>query len=185
MEGAEILSYDLPDERIAKHPLDERDASKQLIYRKGQIIDQHFYELPDQLNSGAHLFFNDTKVIPARLHFHKSTGALIECFLLEPVEPSNIVSQAMEETGQVTWKCMIGNLKKWKNDIDLVTELKVPNGQINLTAHLAHRESQWVTFEWDSDHSFAEIVELAGKVPLPPYLNREVKFEDAERYQTV
>lgn len=185
MEGAEILNYELPDHKIAKHPLTKRDTSKQLIYKEGKISDHRFHELPDHLPSGSRLFFNDTKVIPARLHFFKTTGALIECFLLEPIAPSNIVSQAMEETGKVTWKCMVGNFKKWKNDITLESTLEVSNSKIILKAFIEDRDSQLISFEWNTEHSFAEIVELAGQVPLPPYLNREVEFEDAERYQTV
>lgn len=185
MEGADILHYDLPEDRIAKHPLTKRDASKQLIYKKGVIKDRIFRELPDQLPTGSRLFFNDTKVIPARLHFYKSTGALIECFLLEPVSPSHIVSQAMEETGEVTWKCMVGNYKKWKDDQIIEAQLHDKGNAIKLKAFIANRSTQAISFTWNSHHSFAEIVSMAGQVPLPPYLNREVEFEDIERYQTV
>lgn len=185
MDGAEILHYELPEEKIAKHPLEKRDRSKQLIYKNGQVADHHFTELANHLDQGARLFFNDTKVIPARLHFHKTTGALIECFLLEPVSPSNIVSQAMEETGAVTWKCMVGNFKKWKEETALEVALKTETGEIRLRARVKDRLQKLISFDWNTNHSFAEIVALAGQVPLPPYLNRAVEFEDTERYQTV
>ena len=170
MEGADILQYDLPEERIAKYPLDEREASKQLIYRKGVITDKIFRELPDQLPAGARLFFNDTKVIPARLHFYKSTGALIECFLLEPISPSSIVSQAMEETGMVTWKCMVGNYKKWKDDQIIEIKLKDKGNAITLKAHIANRTTQSISFIWDSQHSFAEVISLVARYPYHPTL---------------
>lgn len=185
MKKAEILHYHLPEEKIAKHPLTQRDSSKQLIYRQGQITDGIFSDLPNQLPEGAQLFFNDTKVIPARLHFHKTTGALIECFLLEPLQPSNIVSQAMEETEDVRWKCMVGNLKKWKDDQILETKLHYDGQQILLKAQIISRTKQEIKFSWSSNHSFAEIVSVAGQVPLPPYLNRQAEFDDTERYQTV
>jgi len=186
METPEILSYELPEERIAKYPLSKRDESKLLHYRSGQVEDYHFHELPNLLDADATLFFNDTKVIPARLFFTKDTGALIEVFLLEPISPSPVVSQAMEATGKVVWQCMVGNYKKWKNEQALSLQLDQENESVLLQARIVDREKVAIAFEWNqSDLSFAELVERAGKVPLPPYLNRESESEDKERYQTV
>ena len=178
---AEIIHYDLPDERIAKYPLAKRDQSKLLYYQNGELIDRTFSELPTLIDSTYSLFFNNTKVIPARLFFNKTTGALIELFLLEPVSPSPVVSQAMESTDAVIWQCMVGNYKKWKNDTSLILDLD----GVALQASIHNRAEMLIQFEWNSDHSFAEIVEMAGKVPLPPYLNREAEDADQERYQTV
>lgn len=186
MEAPKILSYLLPEERIAKYPLAKRDESKLLHYQSGSLSDHRFHELPDLLDANCTLFFNDTKVIPARLFFTKETGALIEVFLLEPISPSPVVSQAMEATEKVVWQCMVGNYKKWKNDQTLLLQLQKGNEQVEVKARIVDREKVAISFEWNrSDLSFAELVELAGKVPLPPYLNRESESEDKERYQTV
>ena len=186
MKKAEILNYELPEERIAKHPLAKRDQSKLLHYDQGKVSDHQFFDLPKLIKNEATLFFNDTKVIPARLFFTKDTGALIEVFLLEPVAPSPIVSQAMEANGPVIWQCMVGNFKKWKNEQLLNLTLKKGVDQIVLTAKIIDREKVEIAFDWaDQTLSFAEIVELAGKVPLPPYLNRASEEGDKERYQTV
>lgn len=182
MPKAEILTYDLPDNRIAKYPLDQRDHSQLLYYDGRHISDHRFFELPDLLDEECTLFFNDTKVIPARLFFTKETGSLIEVFLLEPISPSPIVSQAMEAKDKVVWQCMVGNYKKWKDDQVLQLQL----GGTIIRARIVDRARVEILFEWDNaELSFAELVELAGKVPLPPYLNRESEDADKERYQTV
>lgn len=185
-DNLSLLVYDLPDERIAKHPLAQRDSSKLLIYKNGEIIDQSFGQIGAHLPEKTTLFFNNTKVIPARLFFHKDTGALIEIFLLKPLEPSEVISQVMEATDSVTWECMVGNFKKWKDGQELTLILNDEANEIKLTASIADRSSTQIQFDWDNaNYSFAEIVELAGKVPLPPYLNREAIDADKERYQTV
>lgn len=185
-DNLSLLVYDLPDERIAKHPLAQRDSSKLLIYKNGEIIDQSFGQIGAHLPEKTTLFFNNTKVIPARLFFHKDTGALIEIFLLKPLEPSEVISQVMEATDSVTWECMVGNFKKWKDRQELTLILNDEANEIKLTASIADRSSTQIQFDWDNaNYSFAEIVELAGKVPLPPYLNREAIDADKERYQTV
>lgn len=181
-----VINYHLPDEKIAKHPLTNRDDSKLLLYQKGQIVDKVFGEAPQFLEQKTTLFFNNTKVIPARLHFQKDTGAQIEIFLLKPVAPTTVISTVMEATGTVAWECMIGNLKRWKEDAPLKRTLTSDQDEIIVTATLTNREERIVCFEWNNDsYSFAEVVELAGKVPLPPYLNREAEPEDKPRYQTV
>ena len=187
-----LTSYDypLPDDRIAKHPLAQRDQAKLLVYRQGVIHDQLFSDLPGWLPERTCLCFNNTKVIPARLHFRKATteqglGALIEVLLLHPIAPSTIMSQAMGATQQATWECMIGNLRKWKAEQDLHQELTVAGQKVTLQARLLDSAKKHVQFRWDADVSFAEVVEAAGKVPLPPYLHRESTEEDRQRYQTV
>jgi len=184
---AEDFIYTLPEERIAQFPLAERDSSKLLIYQAGEIRHSIFREISQHLPSGATLFFNNTKVIPARLYFQKGqTGALIEVFLLHPVRPHHEVSQAMQVTRACTWACAVGNLKRFKDDTVLERELTTDQGHpIHLRATLADRATQWVQFEWDSDLSFAELLTYAGEVPLPPYLHRQANENDKVAYQTV
>lgn len=180
------INYHLDDSKIAKYPLAERDQSKLLAYDGGIIDDFRFKQLPEILPAGSSLFFNNTKVIPARLFFEKETGAQIEIFLLSPVSPTHIISIMMEATGTVVWECMVGNFKKWKDDTTLKRVLKHTEGQVEINAKIVDRESKKIEFTWSDDSlSFAEIVELCGKVPLPPYLNREDEPEDKDRYQTV
>lgn len=180
------INYELPDHRIAKYPLEERDQSNILVYDQGKIEDKIFHQLPDTLGGSYNLFFNNTKVIPARLNFQKETGAQIEIFLLNPVAPSPIISLMMEEKGPVIWECMVGNFRKWKDEQILTRSFKTSEGTVEITAKIIHREEKRIEFEWsDSSISFAEIVEMCGSVPLPPYLNREAETEDKERYQTV
>ncbi len=177
-------TYALPEERIAEFPLPQRDESRLLVYRRGNISHRTFRDLPDQLPANATLFFNNTKVLPARLIFHKETGARIELFLLEPVLPTSDVASAMQTTGEAVWKCMIGNLKKWKSET-LALELNTDNGQVALSAMLEDRAGGLVRFAWNARDSFSEIVHAAGKLPLPPYIKRDPEAADYERYQTV
>ncbi|MBR4741258.1 MAG: S-adenosylmethionine:tRNA ribosyltransferase-isomerase [Bacteroidales bacterium] len=180
--------YGLDDSRIAKYPLPERDASKLLHYKDGKVGETIFCQLPDLLPEGALMVFNDTKVVPARLHFQRETGAIIEVFCLEPVQPVEY-NTAFAATQQCSWKCVIGNAKKWKND-----RLKLYNPQddaaisaIGLEAVLESREGQTgtVRFEWKDASAFSRVLEMAGTVPIPPYLNRESEAIDTERYQTL
>lgn len=180
------INYSLPEDRIAKYPLARRDESKLLIYNSGEITDSRFKNLPDILSEDTTIFFNNTKVIPARLFFQKDTGAQIEIFLLNPVSPTHIISLMMENSGPVVWECMVGNFKKWKDDSTLKRTLEHEGMAIELKARIVDRERKHIEFEWsDSTLSFAEVVEMSGKVPLPPYLNRTDEPEDKERYQTV
>lgn len=172
--------YELPDEKIAKHPLENRSDSKLLNYNKGNINHHVFKELPEILEPGSHLVFNDTKVIPARLIFYKETGARIEIFLLEPVKPSHLHMEVMSATKSSTWHCMIGNAKKWKVGTSLKMQLA---DEIHVEA--TRLENDEVRIDWEANLTFSEIVTLIGNIPLPPYLNREVEEEDKPRYQTV
>ena len=175
------FTYELPAGRIALYPLDQRDQSKLLVYQKGSIAHKQFSSLADFLPHNATLFFNDTKVIPARLHFTKDTGATIEVFLLHPVSPSTLVVEAMQAQEKSVWKCTIGNLKRWAEGTSLQKEL----GSLAVTASLVNREEGLVEFLWTPGVSFAEIISRSGETPLPPYLKRKPDVSDRDRYQTV
>ena len=179
-------NYPLPDERIAKFPLPTRDQSKLLIYRRGEVSEDVFTSLPGYLPQGSLMIFNNTKVIQARLHFRKETGALIEVFCLEPIQPNDYVLN-FQQTAHAAWLCMIGNLKKWK-DGQLKREMTVKGFPITLTATRGECKgtSHWVDFAWDNPEvTFADILEVFGELPIPPYLNRDTEESDKETYQTV
>lgn len=179
-------NYPLPDERIAKFPLPVRDQSKLLVYRHGEVSETSFTSLPDYLEAGELMIFNNTKVIQARLHFRKETGALIEIFCLEPIQPNDYVLN-FQQTSHAAWLCMIGNLKKWKEG-SLHKEMNVKGHTITLTATRGECRgtSHWVDFTWDNPEiTFADILEVFGELPIPPYLNRETQESDKETYQTV
>ncbi|MBP5798513.1 MAG: S-adenosylmethionine:tRNA ribosyltransferase-isomerase [Prevotella sp.] len=178
-------NYPLPDERIAKFPMAQRDHSKLLIYQKGEVGEDVFYNLPNYLPEGALMVFNNTKVIQARMHFRKDTGALIEVFLLEPAEPTDY-EQMFQISGHCAWYCLVGNLKKWKEG-SLTREFTVDGIQITLKATRGeiHGTSHRVDFEWTGGISFAEVIDAMGELPIPPYLNRETQESDKTTYQTV
>jgi len=179
-------NYPLPDERIAKFPIAQRDHSKLLIYKQGEVGDDVFYHLPNYLPSGALMVFNNTKVIQARMHFRKSTGALIEVFLLEPAEPTDY-ELMFQTTARCSWYCLVGNLKKWKEGT-LTRHINVKGQDVYVSATRGpiHGTSHTITFEWDGNHiSFAEIIDAMGELPIPPYLNRETQESDKTTYQTV
>ena len=180
------FNYPLPDERIAKYPLPERDHSKLLIYRDGAVSEDHFYNVGEYINPSALLIYNNTRVIQARLEFYKTTGARIEVFCLEPLTPHDYQLSLSSTTG-CTWKCMVGNAKKWHDEPVTLTINHSPSA-ITLRAY---KEAQMgntfaVRFEWDGDDiSFAEILDAAGELPIPPYLNRKTEASDLKTYQTV
>lgn len=174
--------YDLPDEKIAKHPLANREDSKLLLFKDDQIYHESFKNVADLVPQDALLFLNNTKVIAARLYFQKDTGAQIEVFLTEPILPHSEFQQALKAKNQCTWKCMIGNLKKWKDENVLTLQLSETT---IITAKLVNRDTGLVEFSWAGDQEFLSIVEAAGHVPLPPYLNRKEEAQDKDRYQTV
>ena len=179
-------NYNLPDERIAKFPLAQRDQSKLLVYNQGEVSEDTFCNLPDHLPSGALMVFNNTKVIQARLHFRKETGALIEVFLLEPAEPSDY-ELMFQSRSHCSWYCLVGNLKKWKEG-KLTRTWTIGNEKLTFTAVRGplHGTSHRIDFEWDNPQiSFAEILESMGELPIPPYLNRETQESDKTTYQTV
>lgn len=180
-------TYDLPSYKIASHPLPERDQSKLLIYKNGNIKEDTYKNIAEYLSQGSLLIFNNTKVIQARILFTKSTGGVIEIFCLEPAEENNEYTSVINKKESVQWKCMIGGASKWKGGF-LEKKLLIGNEEVNFTATLNQKLSDaYVTeFKWQPSHfSFAEIVEQAGETPLPPYIKRKTEEEDKERYQTI
>ena len=180
------FNYELPKERIAQYPLAERDSSKLLIFRGGNISDDIFSNVHNQLPEGSLLVFNDTKVIWARLLFKRETGSTIEIFCLEPSVPAEY-SLSLGSMEPVEWKCLIGNQKKWKNRT-LSTEFKIKDKLYLLSAERIGEEgdSFRIRFSWDSKvHTFGEVIEAVGHIPLPPYINRKDEETDASRYQTI
>ena len=184
----EDYNYPLPDDRIAKYPLQKRDSSKLLKYSDGTVSEYIFRELPSLLPENAIMVFNDTKVVPARLHFQKETGAHIEIFCLEPVMPVEY-NLIFATTESCRWKCIVGNVKKWKSD-----KLSVINpdgneqvGNLGLKASLVERagETSVVEFSWEGGLPFSSVLEICGSIPIPPYLNRDTESIDLERYQTL
>lgn len=178
--------YPLPDERIAKFPLARRDQSKLLVWRQGKISDDTFCRLPDYLPEGALMVFNNTKVIQARMHFRKSTGALIEVFLLEPAAPADY-EQMFQTTSSCSWLCMVGNLKKWKEGVlQRTVTVKGQPVEIKAVRREPRGASHWIDFSWTPcGPSFADILDAAGELPIPPYLNRATQASDLTTYQTV
>ena len=180
------FNYPLPDERIAKYPLAERDASKLLIYQNGEISDTLFRNLTVHIPSDSLLLFNNTRVIHARLLFQKETGAHIEIFCLSPSQPADYVLNFAQRE-QCSWNCMIGNAKRWKDE-PLIMNIHIKNTPITLTAKkIAKQDDETIVeFSWNNpDYTFSELLEIVGKLPIPPYLNRESEEKDDETYQTV
>ena len=179
-------AYNLPDDKIAKYPLGERDQSKLLIWKNGQILDEQFGKLPQYLPSNSLLVFNNTKVIRARLHFLKETGARIEIFCLDPFDPADY-QIAFQTTQSCIWKCMIGNQKKWKGEC-LQKNIRIDGTDVELCAEQTDPQNNksLIRFSWNNPaFEFSRIIENAGSLPIPPYLNRETEQSDLERYQTV
>ncbi len=177
------FTYQLPEERIALHPLPQRDSSKLLIYKNQRISEDIYSNIAKYLPGDSLLIFNNTKVINARLRFKKSSGGTIEIFCLEPYEKINEYSSVMNKKGSARWKCLIGGASKWKDK-----QLTMNNGQWTITAALVEKlpDAYVVELSWTpADHSFAEMIELFGDIPLPPYIKRDTETEDAERYQTI
>ncbi len=181
------FNYPLPDNRIAKYPLAQRDASKLLFLNKDSIVEKKFTQIPDLLPDNTLLLFNETRVIQARLLFKKPTGAHIEIFCLEPVEPVNDFQLAFQQKPPVVWKCLVGNARRWKNET-LEVKIQIQNQEVRLFAEIKEKLSDafLISFTWEPEEvSFAEILESSGLTPLPPYLHREAEISDKTRYQTV
>lgn len=175
------FDYHLPEDRIAQTPLGERDTSKLLCYKDEQISHRAFRDLSEILPPNTLLVFNETKVIPARLIFTKDTGAHIEIFLIEPIEPGGGMEMNLASQEAVVWKAMVGNAKKWKED-QILTGFA---GETRILAEWVDKQEMVVKLRWDSGQTFSEILEMAGKVPLPPYIHREADQTDKSSYQTV
>jgi S-adenosylmethionine:tRNA ribosyltransferase-isomerase len=181
------LTYELPPERIAKYPLPVRDTSKLLIWKKGKITEDTYANLADHLPANSLLIFNNTKVVEARLLFQKNNGSNIEIFCLEPGDQYADITTAMLQKEKVLWKCLVGGAKKWKEGA-LHLSISKDNETIILTAKKIEQlsDAYLIELSWDrKDLSFAEILHLAGLIPLPPYLNRSPEETDKERYQTI
>lgn len=184
-------NYSLPDERIAKYPLPQRDHSKLLVYNKGRVGEDLFYNLPSYLPEGALMVFNNTRVIQARMHFRKLNangehqGALIEIFLLEPAQPADY-EQMFQSRGRCSWLCLVGNLKKWKEGA-LTRQCTIHDVPCTVSATRLGEQgtSQLIEFTWDGDAPFADIIDAMGELPIPPYLNRATEESDKTTYQTV
>lgn len=178
-------NYELPRERIAEYPVSRRDSSQLLVMDGRAIRSDHFYNIHNYLPQGGLMVFNNTRVIRARLMFRKDTGARVEVFCLEPVEPTAEINHAFEAGAPVVWKCLIGNAKKWRSG-QLTLDLGERAGNM-YAERTGERDGAFlVQFSWDSDGlSFAEVIEKAGRVPLPPYIDREAEEDDKERYQTI
>ena len=182
------FNYELPDSRIAKYPLPQRDSSKLLTYRDGEVGEAVFREISLLLPKGALMVFNDTKVVPARMHFRRDSGARIEIFCLEPVLPAEYVG-CFASTESCRWKCVIGNAKRWKDDVlsyDIPDDTHPELAAIGLRARLVDRYGQTgtVEFSWSGGECFSNVLDMCGRVPIPPYLNRDTEDIDLERYQT-
>lgn len=183
----EEFTYDLPDERIAKYPLPERDASKLLLYRNGVCEEKIFRNISDCLPENSIMVFNNTKVVPARLFFRRESGAHIEIFCLQPIAPAEY-NTVFSVTDSCVWRCVVGNVKRWKGD---VLRYDHPDGDpladVDLRAELVERQEEtcFVRLSWKGCRPFSEILEMCGRVPIPPYLNRETEAIDLERYQTM
>ncbi len=186
-------TYDLPDERIAKFPLSKRDESKLLVYQSGKITHSVFKNITDYLPKNSLLVFNNTKVIPARIHFQKPTGAIIQLFLLHPIAPTSVINLAMEVSCECVWECMIGNRKRWKKGDILSQIIQVENQDIEVKAEIEEEEKNHIKLSWKPltpnpqplTPKFVDLIQALGKIPLPPYLNREAEASDYETYQTV
>lgn len=185
-------NYALPNERIAKFPLSQRDQSKLLIYNHGKISEDSFQNLPQYLPADALMVFNNTRVIQARLHFRKETGALIEVFLMEPAQPADY-ERMFQTTSRCSWLCMVGNLKKWKEG-SLKRDFEIKGNTLTLSATIDRTRTEtkgggtnyWVDFTWNNTNvNFADILDAVGELPIPPYLNRNTEESDKTTYQTV
>lgn len=183
----EDYNYPLPDERIAKYPLSERDASKLLVLKGNRLQSSHFKNIGDFLPNDSLLIFNETKVVRARLQFTKESGANIEIFCLEPISGNGDYQLAFSSESPSLWKCLVGNSRRWKSDV-LSLDLKVNGKDATLYAERTEKNDNYsvIKFSWEpAQLSFAEVLEAAGEIPLPPYLHREAEESDRERYQTV
>ena len=182
----EEFDYPLPDERIAKFPLQKRDESKLLLYRNGEIGETIFKHITDYLPEDSLMVFNNTRVIQARLLFQKPTGARIEVFCLEPAQPHDY-ALIFQQTERCSWTCLVGNLKKWKEGV-LTKQVSIQDETVILQAEKkeSHGDSHLIEFSWDNpQYTFADLLDAAGVLPIPPYLHRETQKSDLQTYQTV
>ncbi len=178
--------YDLPDSKIAQYPLSNRDSSKLLVYKNGKIIDSNFKQIYQFIPENSLIVFNNTKVIPARLFFYKSSGAKIEIFCLEPVSDITDFQIEFHKKEKSEWKCFVGNASKWKSGL-VNTNFNYNGKNYKITAEVKNKieDEYFIEFKWNNDLTFGEIIEILGKTPLPPYIRRESQPSDKIQYQTV
>lgn len=182
--STENYDYTLPDDHVAQKPLKQRDESKLLVYSHGDVEHKRFSDLPSHLPEHADLYFNNAKVIPARTFFKRATGAEIEIFILQPADSKDI--QAVLQSNQASsWSCMVRNLKKWKDGEVLSCQIQIKLETVEVQANLKSRSDMIVEFAWSTVHSFSEILEALGNIPLPPYIKRDSEESDKEDYQTI
>lgn len=178
------FNYELPQERIALEPTKQRDGSRLMVYKESKILHSNYSTIAEFLPDHAHLFFNDTKVIAARLLFKKNTGTTIEIFLLEPLDGNY---EQLHKVHATSWKCLVGGSKKWKQNESLTIEINTDQFKTRLTAKRIEKAENYtaIEFTWDQPVSFSDLIKATGQIPLPPYIKRETKEEDKTRYQTV
>ncbi|QZT38523.1 S-adenosylmethionine:tRNA ribosyltransferase-isomerase [Halosquirtibacter xylanolyticus] len=179
-------NYPLPDERIAKYPLSNRSDSMLMFFQDGKMEDRMFKDVADLVPRGSLLVFNNTRVIRARLYFHKSTGAKIEIFCLEPLKPIDYL-QSFGETEHCTWKCIVGNAKKWKDGVLTLPVIMADGKEVSLQAEKGEMvgNAREIVFSWNHGYTFSEVLEASGNIPIPPYLHRDTEDSDLQTYQTV
>jgi S-adenosylmethionine:tRNA ribosyltransferase-isomerase len=181
----QAFDYELPDSHIAFFPSQKRDESRLLVHQNELTSHHSFQQFPDLIPSDSLILFNNTKVIPARIQLQKQSGTAIEIFLLKPLIDNVPTQQAMEQSREIRWECLIGNKKRWKVNESLKKSIEIDGHVIVLRINWHERESNQVQINWDSDHTFVSILNEIGKIPLPPYMERDTELADQERYQTV
>jgi S-adenosylmethionine:tRNA ribosyltransferase-isomerase len=181
----QAFDYELPDSHIAFFPSQQRDGSRLLVHRNEETSHSSFQRLPNLVPTDSLFIFNNTKVIPARIQIQKVSGTTIEIFLLKPLSDNIATQQVMEQRSEIAWECLVGNKKRWKQDETLHKTIQIDGNEITLKVNWHNREINQVQIQWSSEHTFASILNEIGKIPLPPYMERDTELSDQERYQTV
>ncbi len=181
----QAFDYELPDSHIAFFPSQQRDESRLLVHRSGINSHDSFQSLPELVPTDSLFIFNNTKVIPARIQLQKESGTTIEIFLLKPLTDNIATQQVMELRGDITWECLVGNKKRWKIGETLTKTIEIEGKEVDLSINWHDRELNQVQIQWSGEHTFASILNEIGKIPLPPYLERDTELSDQDRYQTV
>ncbi|MEY4955657.1 MAG: S-adenosylmethionine:tRNA ribosyltransferase-isomerase [Bacteroidota bacterium] len=181
----QAFDYELPNSHIAFFPSQQRDESRLLVHRSGISSHHSFQNLPELVPTNSLFIFNNTKVIPARIQLQKESGTTIEIFLLKPLADNIATQQVMEQRGEITWECLVGNKKRWKIGETLTKRIEIEGQEVALRIHWHERELNQVQIQWSGEHTFASILNEIGKIPLPPYMERDTELSDQERYQTV
>jgi S-adenosylmethionine:tRNA ribosyltransferase-isomerase len=181
----QAFDYELPDSHIAFFPSQQRDESRLLVHRSGISSHHSFQNLPELVPTDSLFIFNNTKVIPARIQLQKESGTTIEIFLLKPLADNIATQQVMEQRGEITWECLVGNKKRWKIGETLTKTIDIEGHEVALRINWHDRDLNQVQIQWSGEHTFASILNEIGKIPLPPYMERDTELSDQDRYQTV